>query len=163
MVAPRAVSARAVGMPQVVADGEERLRLHNLSPLKGSRKKPTRKGRGYGAGQVRSVTGRSALGGRALRHKRRPPLPHSIHFCTALRRMDVDKRRARLPPLAKSRRTRLYTLKRARGLASPPNLVHRPSSSADPLTRPFVLVSSSLLPSYPLAGLTAIDPVLVGL
>jgi len=38
-------------MPQVVADGEERLRLHNLSPLKGSRKKPTRKGRGYGAGQ----------------------------------------------------------------------------------------------------------------
>jgi|TARA_B100001758_G_C18377346_1_gene595129 large subunit ribosomal protein L15 len=47
--APKA--AKAVSLT-VRADGEERLRLHNLSPLKGSRKKPTRKGRGYGAGQV---------------------------------------------------------------------------------------------------------------
>ena len=35
----------------VAAEDSERLRLHNLSPLKGSRKKKTRKGRGYGAGQ----------------------------------------------------------------------------------------------------------------
>tara|TARA_B100001142_G_scaffold95503_1_gene97379 strand:- start:26 stop:358 length:333 start_codon:yes stop_codon:yes gene_type:complete len=39
----------------VRADGDERLRLHNLSPLPGSRKKPTRKGRGYGAGQVSAL------------------------------------------------------------------------------------------------------------
>ena len=38
------VSVRAAG-------DDERLRLHNLSPLPGSRRKPTRKGRGYGAGQ----------------------------------------------------------------------------------------------------------------
>ena len=47
--APKA--AKAVSLT-VRADGEDRLRLHNLSPLKRSRKKPTRKGRGYGAGQV---------------------------------------------------------------------------------------------------------------
>lgn len=52
-VAPKAV--KAVGL-SVRADGEERLRLHNLSPLKGSRKNKTRKGRGYGAGQVRAGT-----------------------------------------------------------------------------------------------------------
>ena len=47
--APKA--AKAVSLT-VKADGEDRLRLHNLSPLKGSRKAKTRKGRGYGAGQV---------------------------------------------------------------------------------------------------------------
>lgn len=31
----------------------ERLRLNNLSPQEGSRKKEKRKGRGYGSGQVR--------------------------------------------------------------------------------------------------------------
>ena len=35
----------------VVASDDERLRLHNLSPLKGSRAQKKRIGRGYGAGQ----------------------------------------------------------------------------------------------------------------
>lgn len=35
-----------------VADAsEERVRLHNLAPLKGSRQRKQRIGRGYGAGQ----------------------------------------------------------------------------------------------------------------
>lgn len=37
---------------QCVAESEaERLRLNNLSPQEGARRKKTRKGRGYGAGQ----------------------------------------------------------------------------------------------------------------
>ena len=34
---------------------DERLRLNNLSPQPGSKKNTNRKGRGYGAGQVRRV------------------------------------------------------------------------------------------------------------
>jgi large subunit ribosomal protein L15 len=47
------------------------LRLHNLSPLPGSRRKPTRKGRGYGAGQGGTcgfgMRGQKARGGRGTR------------------------------------------------------------------------------------------------
>lgn len=39
------------------APSEERLRLNNLSPQPGSRRPNKRKGRGYGAGQVRVVAG----------------------------------------------------------------------------------------------------------
>ena len=54
------------------ASGEaERLRLHNLSPLPGSRRKPIRKGRGYGAGQGGTcgfgMRGQKARGGRGTR------------------------------------------------------------------------------------------------
>lgn len=56
----RAVPARAV-QPfravrlDVAAAETERLRLHNLSPQKGSRRDEKRKGRGYGGHQVRQV------------------------------------------------------------------------------------------------------------
>jgi large subunit ribosomal protein L15 len=53
-VAPKA-AGKKVGLRLVAEEGSERLRLHNLSPLQGSRKKKTRKGRGYGAGQVRGM------------------------------------------------------------------------------------------------------------
>jgi hypothetical protein len=43
---------RAVRLDVSAAATEERLRLHNLSPQKGSRRDNKRKGRGYGAGQV---------------------------------------------------------------------------------------------------------------
>lgn len=49
-VAPTKAVGRKLSL-SVVAEVSERLRLHNLSPLEGSRKKKTRKGRGYGAGQ----------------------------------------------------------------------------------------------------------------
>lgn len=39
----------------VVRAAEERLRLNNLKPAPGSRRKETRKGRGHAAGQVRAV------------------------------------------------------------------------------------------------------------
>ena len=71
-VAPKAVAGRS-GLT-VVAE-EERLRLHNLSPLKGSRQKKTRKGRGYGAGQVSVRDSRRAIG-KATRgnpSRERPP------------------------------------------------------------------------------------------
>lgn len=71
-VAPKAVAGRS-GLT-VVAE-EERLRLHNLSPLKGSRQKKTRKGRGYGAGQVSVRDSRRAIG-KATRgnpSRQRPP------------------------------------------------------------------------------------------
>ena len=58
------VSVRAAG-------DDERLRLHNLSPLPGSRRKPTRKGRGYGAGQGGTcgygMRGQKARGGTGTR------------------------------------------------------------------------------------------------
>ena len=44
--------AARVAVVQCVAEDEaERLRLNNLSPQEGARRKKTRKGRGYGAGQ----------------------------------------------------------------------------------------------------------------
>ena len=49
----------------------ERLRLNNLSPQEGSRKKEKRKGRGYGSGQVKLV-----LAGCYL------VLPHSLKLAT---------------------------------------------------------------------------------
>lgn len=48
---------RAVRLDVSAAATEERLRLHNLSPQKGSRRDEKRKGRGYGAGQVRTEQG----------------------------------------------------------------------------------------------------------
>lgn len=55
----------------VRAADEERLRLHNLSPLKGARQKKTRKGRGYGAGQGGTcgygMRGQKARSGRGTR------------------------------------------------------------------------------------------------
>ena len=50
---------------------DERLRLHNLSPLKGACQKKTRKGRGYGAGQGGTcgfgMRGQKARSGRGTR------------------------------------------------------------------------------------------------
>ena len=46
---PRA--ARVAVVQCVAEDESERLRLNNLSPQEGARRKKTRKGRGYGAGQ----------------------------------------------------------------------------------------------------------------
>ena len=44
--------AARMAVVQCVAESEaERLRLNNLSPQEGARRKKTRKGRGYGAGQ----------------------------------------------------------------------------------------------------------------
>jgi large subunit ribosomal protein L15 len=43
---------RAVRLEVSAAATEERLRLHNLSPQKGSRRDNKRKGRGYGGHQV---------------------------------------------------------------------------------------------------------------
>lgn len=57
----RAAAARPAARPALAvvaataADEDERLRLSNLSPQPGSKKKENRKGRGYGAGQVRSA------------------------------------------------------------------------------------------------------------
>jgi len=56
-IAVRSISANRVrpGASIVLAaetTSDERLRLNNLSPQDGSRKNKTRKGRGYGAGQV---------------------------------------------------------------------------------------------------------------
>ena len=53
-IQPRVQPPRAarVGVVQCIAEDEsERLRLNNLSPQEGARRKKTRKGRGYGAGQ----------------------------------------------------------------------------------------------------------------
>ena len=69
MAAPAA--ARAPVSLTVRASDDERLRLHNLSPLKGSRQKKTRKGRGYGAGQGGTcgfgMRGQKARSGRGTR------------------------------------------------------------------------------------------------
>lgn len=69
MAAPAA--ARAPVSLTVRAADDERLRLHNLSPLKGSRQKKTRKGRGYGAGQGGTcgfgMRGQKARSGRGTR------------------------------------------------------------------------------------------------
>lgn len=62
---PRAMASRPAARPALAVvcqaavaaaevDEEERLRLFNLSPQPGSKKSKTRKGRGYGAGQVRA-------------------------------------------------------------------------------------------------------------
>ena len=45
------VAPRATVMSVVADASEERVRLHNLTPLKGSRPRKLRIGRGYGAGQ----------------------------------------------------------------------------------------------------------------
>ena len=71
---PRAVVCRRSALPLAVraavaeadVEVEERLRLHNLAPQPGSRRPNKRKGRGYGAGQVRQPTA-SACGGSVLR------------------------------------------------------------------------------------------------
>lgn len=64
-------AARAPASLVVRAADEERLRLHNLSPLKGARQKKTRKGRGYGAGQGGTcgygMRGQKARSGRGTR------------------------------------------------------------------------------------------------
>ena len=69
MAAPAA--ARAPVSLTVRASDDERLRLHNLSPLKGARQKKTRKGRGYGAGQGGTcgygMRGQKARSGRGTR------------------------------------------------------------------------------------------------
>jgi hypothetical protein len=70
--APKA--AKAVSLT-VKADGEDRLRLHNLSPLKGSRKAKTRKGRGYGAGQVSILVPSTESFADAHACHRAPPSP----------------------------------------------------------------------------------------
>lgn len=52
---PRPAASRCSAQRLVTyaaAATEERLRLNNLSPQEGSRRKEKRKGRGYGAGQV---------------------------------------------------------------------------------------------------------------
>ena len=68
---PRPAAARAPVSLTVRASDDERLRLHNLSPLKGSRQKKTRKGRGYGAGQGGTcgfgMRGQKARSGRGTR------------------------------------------------------------------------------------------------
>lgn len=51
-VSARASHSRVVAAP--VAE-MERLRLHNLSPSEGARRRGMRIGRGYAAGQVRNV------------------------------------------------------------------------------------------------------------
>lgn len=48
-VAPTAAAATPT---KAVTESSERFRLNNLSPQKGARRQETRKGRGYGAGQV---------------------------------------------------------------------------------------------------------------
>ena len=61
---PRALVCRRSAPPLAVraavaeagVETEERLRLHNLAPQPGSRRPNKRKGRGYGAGQVRHPT-----------------------------------------------------------------------------------------------------------
>lgn len=56
LCAPRPAAARCAAKRSVthaVAAETERFRLNNLSPQKGSRRQEKRKGRGYGAGQVR--------------------------------------------------------------------------------------------------------------
>ena len=69
MAAPAA--ARAPVSLTVRAADDERLRLHNLSPLKGARQKKTRNGRGYGAGQGGTcgygMRGQKARSGRGTR------------------------------------------------------------------------------------------------
>ena len=49
-------AARGAAVVVRAAEGE-RLRLHNLSPQKGSRRDEKRKGRGYGGHQVRTAAG----------------------------------------------------------------------------------------------------------
>lgn len=51
LAAPRAATRKSAVLAVSASADDERLRLHNLSPLKGARQKKTRKGRGYGAGQ----------------------------------------------------------------------------------------------------------------
>ena len=51
MVRPTVTAVRAAA---AAAETEERYRLNNLSPQPGARKQKNRKGRGYGAGQVRT-------------------------------------------------------------------------------------------------------------
>jgi len=64
-------SSRHASVSVRAAGDDERLRLHNLSPLPGSRRKPTRKGRGYGAGQGGTcgygMRGQKARGGTGTR------------------------------------------------------------------------------------------------
>lgn len=46
-------AAAANARPKVVFEEGTRFRLNNIGPATGSRRQETRKGRGYGAGQVR--------------------------------------------------------------------------------------------------------------
>ncbi len=54
----RAARPNAVVRSAVAEEEAERLRLNNLSPQDGARKGKNRKGRGYGAGQVRAAARR---------------------------------------------------------------------------------------------------------
>ena len=60
---PRSAASRCTAQRLVTyaaaAPTADRLRLNNLSPQEGSRKKEKRKGRGYGSGQV--LLGRCCL------------------------------------------------------------------------------------------------------
>jgi len=60
--------ARAAPVARGVVASDERLRLHNLSPLEGSRRDRKRVGRGYGAGQG----GSCGLGMRGQKAKKGP-------------------------------------------------------------------------------------------
>lgn len=72
------VAPRATVMSVVADASEERVRLHNLTPLKGSRPRKLRIGRGYGAGQGGScgdgyaILGRDSHRSRALSIDLRP-------------------------------------------------------------------------------------------
>jgi len=72
------VAPRATVMSVVADVSEERVRLHNLTPLKGSRPRKLRIGRGYGAGQGGScgdgyvILGRDSHRSRALSIDLRP-------------------------------------------------------------------------------------------
>ena len=71
LAAPRAATRKSAVLAVSASADDERLRLHNLSPLKGSRQKKTRKGRGYGAGQGGTcgfgMRGQKARSGRGTR------------------------------------------------------------------------------------------------
>ena len=68
--APRPAAARC-GAARLVAHAAaaqgDRLRLNNLSPQDGSRRKVKRKGRGYGAGQVNPRKNSACTAGRQSR------------------------------------------------------------------------------------------------
>lgn len=55
-VAPLRMAMRSLSITAAAAPTTERLRLNNLSPQDGARRKNKRKGRGYGAGQVQLPT-----------------------------------------------------------------------------------------------------------
>lgn len=75
-VAPARPVIRAVAV--AVSAEEERYRLNNLGPAPGSRKRKTRKGRGYSAGQVCGASVSLPLG--SLRREKMQALWISLHM-----------------------------------------------------------------------------------